>query len=42
MKGMLVGIEKGLLGRTLIGPMEGRAAHHTAQREHPQLDLLTA
>src|ERR1700677_3103113 len=39
---MLVGLEKGLLRRALIGPMEGGAADHAAQREHLQLDLLAA
>ena len=39
MKGMLVDLEKCLLRCAMIGAMEGRAAHHAAQREYLQLDL---
>jgi hypothetical protein len=42
METLLMGLEKRLLRRALIRAMEGRAAHHAAQRQHLQLDLLAA
>jgi hypothetical protein len=34
MKRLFVSLEKGLLRRVMISPMEGRATHHAAQREY--------
>ena len=42
MKRMLVSFEKCLLRWAMIRAMEGRAAHHAAQREHLQLDRRAA
>ncbi len=40
LKGVLMRVEKNLLGSTAIGPVEGRATGHAAEDEDLERDLL--